>query len=114
MYKILCFVYGIFVGLAPIRSQFGPVKRHPNLKDVMCSNSSHKNNVHITYLSYKLQLFWSCFVGCSENQGMVLDHKQDGGRKRLIHGKVRGAKRKKLFQKITFGMFEGKLTSFGM
>ena len=50
-YKTICCFCGLFVGLAVIRSQFGPVKRHPKLKPCMCRNSSHKiMDVWLLYL----------------------------------------------------------------
>jgi hypothetical protein len=46
----------------------------------------------MTSLTYKLQVFWSYLTGCSENQGTFLDNKEGGGRKWLMHAKVRDGK----------------------
>jgi len=48
-------VGGLFVGLAVIRSQLGPVKRHSKLKAFLRKNLSYKNNActYMTSSSYK-------------------------------------------------------------
>jgi hypothetical protein len=114
-YKDICRVGGLFVGLAVIGSRFGPGKRHPNLKAFMCRNSSHKNNIYVTSLSYKGHLVWSCLIGCSEKRGKVLGHKQDGGRKWLKHGKVRDVKEGgSNFMKFLSAFSKVRVWSFGM